>query len=106
MKWHALVRPPGRSFAHAISSTGAAIDVDLARRQHELYCEALRAAGAEVEVFADRVYVGASDRSHEAGIEQLRVALAPLPVAAIPVQGLLHLLSGVTCLSLIYSEAV
>jgi dimethylargininase len=165
MKWHALVRPPGRSFANAISSTGAAIDVDLALRQHDLYCQALREAGVDVEplpaderfpdscfmqdpclviagkaiiarpgassrrgeeqlvaptlekrfptfriaapgtleggdvlVLPGRVYVGLSDRSNPAGIEQLRAVLAPLPVAALPVQGLLHLLSGITYL--------
>jgi dimethylargininase len=165
MRWRALVRPPGRSFARAISSTGAAIDVALARRQHDLYCRALREAdvnvellpaderfpdscfmqdpalvitgkaiiarpgapsrrgeeqlvaptleqrfhtvhihapgtleGGDVLVLPNRVYVGASERSNHAGIEQLRAALSPLPVAAIPVQGLLHLLSGVTYL--------
>ena len=38
---HALVRPPGDSFAAAISSTNAAIDVALARAQHVEYCQAL-----------------------------------------------------------------
>ena len=165
MNRHALVRPPGRSFADAISSTGAAIDVCLAQHQHELYCDALRLAGVRVEVLPpderypdscfmqdpalvidgkaiiarpgaisrrgeevlvapllgqhfptiqieapgtleggdvlvlpDRVYVGESDRTNRSGIEQLRAALYPLPVEAIPVQGLLHLLSGVTYL--------
>lgn len=165
MKRHALVRPPGRSFASAISSTGAAIDVRLAQHQHELYCAALVQAGIRVEVLPpdehypdscfmqdpalvidgkaiiarpgassrrgeellvapllgqhfptvhieapgtleggdvlvlpDRVYVGDSDRTNQAGIEQLRAALHPLPVETIPVQGLLHLLSGVTYL--------
>lgn len=165
MKRCALVRPPGRSFASAISSTGAAIDVRLAQHQHELYCDALRGAGVQVEVLPPderypdscfmqdpafivdgkaiiarpgaisrrgeellvapllgqhfpsihieapgtleggdvlvlpgRVYVGGSDRTNLAGIEQLRAALYPLPVEAIPVQGLLHLLSGVTYL--------
>jgi dimethylargininase len=46
---HALVRPPGDSFRRAISSTGAAIDVPLARRQHAEYCQALAAAGVTVE---------------------------------------------------------
>ena len=46
---HALVRPPGDSFAAAISSTGAAIDVALARAQHAAYCQALAAAGLIVE---------------------------------------------------------
>lgn len=165
MKRRALVRPPGRSFASAISSTGAAIDVRLAQHQHELYCDALAEAGVQVEVLPpderypdscfmqdpafvidgkaiiarpgassrrgeemlvapllrrhfptihieapgtleggdvlvlpDRVYVGDSDRSNQAGIEQLRAALFPLPVEAIPVRELLHLLSGVTYL--------
>ena len=47
---HALVRPPGDSFAAAISSTGAAIDVALARAQHAAYCQALSAAGLMVEM--------------------------------------------------------
>ncbi len=46
---HALVRVPGESYAKAISSTGARIDVALARRQHAEYCEALRQAGLTVE---------------------------------------------------------
>jgi len=54
--------------------------------------------GGDVLVLPDRVYVGDSDRTNRAGIEQLRAALHPLPVEAIPVQGLLHLLSGVTYL--------
>ncbi len=47
---HALVRPPGDSFASAISSTGARIDPALARLQHRQYCQALREAGVQVEV--------------------------------------------------------
>ena len=54
--------------------------------------------GGDVLVLPDRVYVGDSDRTNQAGIEQLRAALFPLPVQAMPVQGLLHLLSGVTYL--------
>lgn len=46
---HALVRPPGDSFAQAISSTGARIDPARARRQHAAYCDVLRAAGFAVE---------------------------------------------------------
>lgn len=46
---HALVRPPADSFSRAISSTGATIDVALARRQHAEYCQALIAAGLRVE---------------------------------------------------------
>ena len=46
---HALVRPPGDSFAAAISSTNAAIDVALALAQHAEYCQALAAAGLIVE---------------------------------------------------------
>ena len=46
---HALVRPPGDSFAAAISSTHAAIDIALARAQHAEYCQALAAAGLIVE---------------------------------------------------------
>lgn len=54
--------------------------------------------GGDVLVLPDRVYVGRSDRTNAAGIEQLRAALHPLPVDEIPVAGLLHLLSGVTFL--------
>jgi dimethylargininase len=46
----ALVRPPGDSYANAISSTGAHIDVAVARAQHAEYCQALAAAGVIVEV--------------------------------------------------------
>lgn len=46
---HALVRPPGDSFAAALSSTGARMDVPLAQRQHAEYCQALAAAGLTVE---------------------------------------------------------
>lgn len=48
MKRRAFVRPPGESFAAAISSSGAKIDVALAREQHAAYCEALRIAGVEI----------------------------------------------------------
>ena len=47
---HALVRPPGESFVRAISTSGAAIDVALARAQHAEYRQALAAAGVQVEV--------------------------------------------------------
>lgn len=47
---HALVRPPGASFARAISSSQAAIDVALAQAQHAEYRQALAAAGVQVEV--------------------------------------------------------
>jgi dimethylargininase len=46
---HALVRPPGPSFARAISSSQAVIDVALAQAQHAEYCEALAEAGLTVE---------------------------------------------------------
>jgi dimethylargininase len=46
----ALVRPPGASFARAISSRNLPIDVALAQAQHAEYCEALAAAGVTVEV--------------------------------------------------------
>jgi len=45
---HALVRPPGESFARALSSTGTPIDPARARRQHATYCAALQAAGFTV----------------------------------------------------------
>lgn len=47
---HALVRPPGASFARAISSSQVAIDVTLAQAQHAEYRQALAAAGVQVEV--------------------------------------------------------
>jgi dimethylargininase len=47
---HALVRPPGASFAQAISSSLAAIDVALAQAQHVEYRQALAEAGVTVEV--------------------------------------------------------
>lgn len=46
---HALVRPPGESYAQAISSTGRTPDVQTARLQHSEYCQALAAAGLTVE---------------------------------------------------------
>ena len=46
---HALVRPPGASFAQAISSSQAPIDVALAQAQHAEYCQALTEAGVAVE---------------------------------------------------------
>jgi dimethylargininase len=53
----ALVRPPGESFARAISSRNLPIDVGLARAQHDEYCQALAAAGVAVEVLpADERY--------------------------------------------------
>jgi dimethylargininase len=54
---HALVRPPGASFARAISSRNLPIDVCLAQTQHKEYCEALAAAGVTVEALpADERY--------------------------------------------------
>ena len=47
---HALVRPPGASFAHAISSSQAVIDVALAQAQHAEYRQALAEAGVTVEI--------------------------------------------------------
>ena len=47
---YALVRPPGASFAQAISSSQAAIDVALAQAQHAEYRQALAEAGVTVEV--------------------------------------------------------
>ena len=46
---HAIVRPPGQSYAQAISSTGHKPDVQLARLQHTEYCQALAAAGVTIE---------------------------------------------------------
>lgn len=46
----ALVRPPGDSYRHALSSRQPRpeIDVALARRQHAAYCAALRQAGLDL----------------------------------------------------------
>jgi dimethylargininase len=55
----ALVRPPGASFARALSGQEPRpqIDVALARQQHAEYCAALRAAGLElIELPPDEVY--------------------------------------------------
>jgi dimethylargininase len=53
----ALVRPPGASFAHAISSRSLPIDAGQARAQHAEYCQALAAAGVAVEALpADERY--------------------------------------------------
>lgn len=49
---HALVRLPGDSFARAISTSAAAIDVALAQAQHAEYCQALTAAGVQVEALS------------------------------------------------------
>lgn len=47
---HAIARPPGLSFARAISSTRTRPDPMLARAEHTEYLQALAAAGLEVEV--------------------------------------------------------
>ena len=55
----ALVRPPGDSFARAISAQEPrpTIDPGMARQQHAVYCAALRQAGVEVlELAADERY--------------------------------------------------
>jgi dimethylargininase len=61
----AIVRPPGESFARALSEQmpRPTIEVGQARRQHAEYCAALRAAGAELvelppdEAFPDACFV-------------------------------------------------
>src|SRR5512135_1721763 len=47
---HAIARPPGFSFARAISSTRTPPDPVLARAEHTEYLQALAAAGLDVEV--------------------------------------------------------
>lgn len=47
---YAIARPPGLSFARAISSTGTPPDPMLARAEHTEYLQALAAAGLDVEV--------------------------------------------------------
>jgi dimethylargininase len=46
---HAFVRPPGQSYSRAISSAGISPDVAQALNEHKEYCQALQAAGLEVE---------------------------------------------------------
>jgi dimethylargininase len=54
---HALVRPPGESFARAITTQNLPIDVRLAQAQHKEYCAALAAAGVTVAALpADERY--------------------------------------------------
>lgn len=58
----AIVRPPGDSFAQALSEQEPrpVIDPDLARRQHGEYCAALQAAGLElIELPPDEDYADA-----------------------------------------------
>lgn len=46
---NAIVRPPGPRFAGGITTSGLGPpDLDLARRQHDAYCEALTACGLDV----------------------------------------------------------
>jgi N-dimethylarginine dimethylaminohydrolase len=47
---HAIVRPPGESFRHAISEMGQSPDPLNALRQHAEYCQALQTAGLELEI--------------------------------------------------------
>ncbi len=47
---HALVRPPAGSFTQALSSQHLPIELQIARAEHNEYCQALRAAGLTVEV--------------------------------------------------------
>ncbi len=52
----ALVRPPSRNFAHALSEhpDAGSIDFQKAQQQHAAYCEALKTAGLIVEVLEPR----------------------------------------------------
>lgn len=47
---HALVRPPGASFANAIAEHPQLIDIALAQKQHAEYADALRETGVRVEI--------------------------------------------------------
>lgn len=47
---HAMVRPPGDSFVNAVAVDPQPIDVELARKQHAEYVDALREAGVAVEI--------------------------------------------------------
>jgi dimethylargininase len=57
--------------------------------------------GGDVMVCGRRVFIGRSSRTNDAGIEQVRVILAPFgyAVAAVDVRGCLHLKSAATALS-------
>jgi dimethylargininase len=75
----AIVRPPGASFAQALSAQvpRPVIDVDLARRQHVEYCAALRAAGvAPIELPADE------DHPDACFVQDTAVVVGPLAVVA------------------------
>lgn len=50
----ALVRPPGNSFVNAIATSPQPIDVELARKQHAEYVNALRETGVHVEILEAR----------------------------------------------------
>lgn len=47
---HALVRPPGNSFVHALAVNPQPIEVELARKQHAEYIDALHTANVAVEI--------------------------------------------------------
>lgn len=57
--------------------------------------------GGDVLRIGDRVFVGGSQRTNAAGLEQLRSALEPrgYTVESVPVSGCLHLKTGVTALA-------
>lgn len=50
---HAIVRPPGASYASCMREDPVAIDIALARAQHDGYVAALREAGVVVEVLPE-----------------------------------------------------
>ncbi len=110
---HAITRPPGLSFAQAISSTRTPPDPFLARAEHAEYLQALAAAGLEVEVllpderFPDSCFVqdpaliidgqaiitrmGApTRRGEEESLGQALEGRFPLPLALIEAPGTLE----------------
>jgi dimethylargininase len=75
----AIVRPPGDSFARALSEQvpRPVVDVALARQQHAQYCAALRAAGVElVELPPDQ------DHPDACFVQDTAVVLGSLAVIA------------------------
>jgi len=78
---HALVRPPGRAFAEALTTQDPrpTIDVALAQEQHRVYAEVLRAVGLEVLVLKP-------DERHPDGcfVQDLAVIFGDLAVICRP----------------------
>jgi len=114
----AIVRPPGRSFARALSGHPARATIDPARaqEQHAAYVAALADLVAELQLMTppatldggdvlrlgQTLVVGGSQRTNRAGVEQLarfaRSCGLDLVVAAVP-DDVLHLQTAVTAVA-------